>query len=43
MNASIGYLEIKKFKMRKYKAYCGAIKEFCQYHAPMFFKVIFWL
>lgn len=39
MNASIGYLEIKKFKARKYKVYCGVLKEFCQYHAPVFLKV----
>ncbi len=40
MNANIGYFEIEKFKVNKYKAYCETMKNFCRLHSPAVSKVL---
>eukprot|EP00831_Metopus_contortus_P073686 TRINITY_DN67217_c0_g1_i1.p2 TRINITY_DN67217_c0_g1~~TRINITY_DN67217_c0_g1_i1.p2 ORF type:complete len:166 (+),score=28.65 TRINITY_DN67217_c0_g1_i1:166-663(+) len=39
MNANIGYFEIEKYKITKYRMYCEMLKSFCKLHSPMLRKV----
>jgi len=41
MNANIGYFEIEKYKVNKYKMYCDTLKTFCKFHSPLISKVFF--
>jgi len=34
MNISLGYFEIEKYKITKYKMYCDYLKTFCRAKAP---------
>ena len=39
MNAHIGYIEIERFKKRKYGDYCRALEEFALTHSPVILGV----
>ena len=34
MNTSLGYFEIEKYKIMKYKMYCDYMKNFCKLNTP---------